>query len=86
MIWVVLLIVGLLGAAFFLSDLGYPRAAVVPMTFAAVLLGAFVVVLGVQGEMSRVPVPAPLPSHGPACADMAWLDGKWTCIPEEERG
>jgi hypothetical protein len=40
------------------------------------------------GQPAPLPVgsPGPWPSHGPACVDVAWLDGWWACIPQEEAG
>jgi len=40
------------------------------------------------GQSAPCPVgsPGPWPSHGPACVDLAWLDGRWVCIPQEEAG
>ena len=86
MIGVVLAIVALLAAAFFLDELGRPRTALVSLGFAAVLVAAFVVVLGMQGEQSRVPVPEPLAPYGPTCVEVRWLDEKWTCVPVDQAG
>jgi hypothetical protein len=33
------------------------------------------------------PTPTPVPSYDAAtCADLAWLNGHWQCIPFEEQG
>ena len=38
------------------------------------------------GVGTPAPGPTPLPSHGPACVDIAWLDETWKCIPADQAG
>lgn len=45
------------------------------------------VTMGVWAEVHDGHVPDhPIGSHGPACVDLAWLDDRWVCVPEEEAG
>lgn len=57
--------------------------AVAVLLFTAMLA----VLMAAPGTLDRHPAgPTPLPSHGPACVDLAWLDGTWKCIPADQAG
>ena len=64
------------------------------LRYTAILLGlmgaaSFGAMLGVLLTQPRAAAPAPpppLPSHGPTCVNIAWLDESWKCIPADQAG
>jgi hypothetical protein len=67
---------------------GYRYIAAVLGAVAVLLFTAMLtVLLTAPGTLDTpAPAPTPLPSHGPACVDLAWLDGTWKCIPADQAG
>ena len=70
----------LAGAGVFLDFHGLTRPAIVAGLLAQV---AFVLMIAVLGDTNWGNMPAYDPE---TCIDLAWLDGRWTCVPREEAG